>query len=85
LGGIFHQDAEQGRVQVQVEVAVDVVQGQAGGAELPELRAHLRPQLFAQVPLEKPPPPRAGGVGAELPPGIDQPGNSLPRQRRMAE
>ena len=41
----LHQDAEDGRMQVQVQVAVDVVQGQPGGAELLELRVDLAPQL----------------------------------------
>src|ERR1035438_746496 len=34
LGRISHQDAEYGRMQVQVQVAVDVVERKASGAEL---------------------------------------------------
>ncbi len=50
---VFHQDAEDRRVQMQVQMAVDVVEGQAGGAEPVKLRVNFRPQLFAQAAMEK--------------------------------
>ena len=53
LAGIGHQDAEHGRMQVQVQMAVDVVQGQAGGAEPLKLRVNFLPQLLAQTALEE--------------------------------
>ena len=37
-GGIVHQDAEHHRMQVQMQMAVDVIQRQAGGVEPFKLR-----------------------------------------------
>ena len=40
-------------MQMQVQVAVDVVEGQAGGAELLKLRVNFPPQRLAQTALEE--------------------------------
>ena len=54
-------------MQVQVQMAVDVVERQAGGAELLKLRVNLPPQLLAQTALEEIAEPGAGGVVGEFP------------------
>ena len=41
LPGVGHQNAKHGRMQVQVQMAVDMIEGQTGGAELLKLRAKL--------------------------------------------
>ena len=50
---VFHQDLENDRMQVQVQMAVDVVERQAGGVEFFKLRVDFGAQLFAQAALEK--------------------------------
>ena len=72
LGGVSHQDAEYGRVQVQVQVAVDVVERQPGSAELLKLRVDFPPQLLAQAALEEIAEPGAGRVVAEFPSRVHQ-------------
>ena len=71
-------------MQVQVQVAVDVVQGQAGGAELLKLGVNLAPQRLAQTALEEVAEPGARRVVAEFTSGVHQPGNCVGRQGRMA-
>ena len=53
LSGVFHQNFENGRMQMQMQMAVDVVERQAGGAELFKLRVDFGAKLFAQAALEK--------------------------------
>src|ERR1043166_5472929 len=53
LDGILHEEAEDGGVQVEVQMAVDMVERQAGVAEFPELSVDFGAQLFAQGALEK--------------------------------
>ena len=50
---IFHQDFENDRMQMQVQMAVDVVQRQAGGTEFFKLRVDFGAELFAQVVVKK--------------------------------
>ena len=50
---VIHQDAEHGWMQMQMQVAVDMVERQAGGAEFFKLRVNFGAQLFAQAALEK--------------------------------
>ena len=50
---VFHQNAENGWMQMQMQMAVDVVERQAGGAEFFKLRVDFGPELFAQAALEK--------------------------------
>ena len=47
--GVLDQDAKHGRMQMNVQMAVDVIERQAGGAKTPELRVYFPPQLFAQA------------------------------------
>ena len=42
-----------GRMQMQMQMAVDVVERQAGGAEFFKLRVNFGAQLFAQAAFEK--------------------------------
>jgi enoyl-CoA hydratase/carnithine racemase len=69
---------------MQVQVAVDVVEGQAGGAEPLKLRVDLPPQRFAQTVLKEIPKAGAGRVLREFAVCIDQSGNLFGRQCRMA-
>ena len=50
-------------MQMQVQVAVDMIQGQAGGAESLELRVDFGAKLRAQAALEKIMPGRSRPVG----------------------
>ena len=85
LGGVGHQDAEHGRVQVQVQMAVDVVQRQAGGAELLETARGSPPQLLAQAAAGRNSGTRRRpGCRLNSPLRVDQAGNLLGRQGGMA-
>ena len=50
---IFHQNFENDRMQMQMQMAVDVVERQAGGVEFFKLGVDFGAQLFAQAALEK--------------------------------
>ena len=63
---ILHQDAKHGRMQMQVQMAVDVVERQAGGAEPVKLRVNFLAQLFAQVALKEIAEPGARRVVGEF-------------------
>ena len=84
LGRIFHQQAEHHRVQMHVQMAVDVVQREAGGPESLKLRVNFLAQRLAQVALEIIPEPGSGGVVGEFAIGVHQPGNLLGGQCGMA-
>src|SRR5438034_201803 len=60
--GFLHQEGEDGGVEVEVQVAVDVIEGEAGGAKFLELGLDFAAQLFAQVALEKIAPAGPGRV-----------------------
>ncbi len=71
-------------MQVQVQMTVDVIERQAGGAELLKLRVDFQAKLFTEAALEKI--TEAGGDGpiAELTTRIDEAGNLLRRQGGFA-
>ena len=71
-------------MQMQVQMAVDVVERQAGGVEFFKLRVDFGAQLFAQAALEKIAQTGADGLVAEFAARIDQAGNFFRRQRGMA-
>lgn len=48
-----HQDSEDDRVQMQVQVAVDMVERQAAGMEFIELCMNFSAKLFLQVMVEE--------------------------------
>jgi len=60
---------------MQMQVAIDMVQRQAGRAEFCKLRMDLRPQWFTQAALEKIAETGRHGFLAELTSSIDQPGD----------
>ena len=68
---------------MHVQVAVDVVERQAGGAEGFELRVHFRAQLFAQVALDEIAKTDANRAVAELAARVDEAGDFFRRQRGM--
>src|ERR1039457_7232540 len=83
LAGVGHQDVKHGGMQMEVQMAIDVVEGQAGGAELLKLRVNLLPQLVTQAALEKIAEPSVWRVIAELPFRVHQSGDLRRRQRGM--
>ena len=72
---IFHQDFENHRMQMEMQVAVDVVKRQAGGAEFLKLRVDFGAERLAQTAPEKIFHPGADGRIAEGARGIDEAGN----------
>ena len=73
-----------GRMQMQVQMAVDVVERQAGGAEFFKLRVDFRAELFAQVVFEKIAHADADRVIAEFTLRVDEAGNFFRRQGGIA-
>lgn len=80
LARISHQEAEHGRMQVQVQMAVDVVEGQTGGVELLKLGVNFPSQWLAQTALEEIAEAGAHRVVAEFPFRIHQSWNVFGRQ-----
>src|SRR5215469_8346 len=72
---VLHQQVENDRMQVQVQVSVDVVQGQAGGTEFFKLRPDFSAKLRAQAALEKINHAGSGWVVRKFAAGVDQPRN----------
>ena len=66
---------------MQVQMAVDVIERQAGGSEAGELLVNFRAQLFAQSTLEKITKANARRIFAELTARIDEAGDFFRRQR----
>ena len=71
-------------MQMQMQMAVDVVERQAGGAESFKLRVDFRAQLFAQAAIEKITETDADGVVGKFAARVDQAGNFFRRQRGMS-
>ena len=69
-------------MQMDVQMAVDVVQLQAGGVKFRELLLHFRPQLAPAFRLEKIPPTRRRRVFGKSSVHAGQMRDSLRRQRR---
>ena len=83
LGRRRHEDAEDRRVQVQVQMAVDVVERQAGGAEPLKLRVNLRAAMARAVCAERNSGSRRRpGSVVNSPLRFDQPGNAVGAARR---
>ena len=78
--GVFHHNAKNGRMQMQMQVAIDMVQRQAGRAEFCKLRVDLRTQWFPQTALKKVAETGGDGFIVELTTSIDQPGDLFRRQ-----
>src|SRR5258706_3809378 len=83
-GGICNQDSEHSRVQVQVQMAVDVIERQAGGAELLKLSVDFLSQLPPQGSMKKIAKPDTGRMIGKFFLPIYQSGNAFLRQRGMA-
>src|SRR5271170_2732801 len=81
---IFHQDIENDRMQMQMQMAVDVVEWQAGGVELFKLRVDFRAKLFAEVAFEKIIQSDADRTVEKFTACIDEAGNFSWRQRGTA-
>ena len=79
-----HQNLEHDRVQVQVQVAVDVIERKARGVEFFKLRANLRLQLRPQTSSREIAKAHRDRAIAEAPLRIDQAGNLFRRKRGMA-
>jgi hypothetical protein len=72
LLSILHQEIKNHRVQVQVQVAVDVVEFESRSPESLKLGMHFATQLLAQTALKEISKTSAGGIVRKLPVGIDQ-------------
>jgi hypothetical protein len=83
LTSVLHQKIENGGMQMQVQVAIDMVQRQTGGAELFKLGVNFRAQLLAEALLEKIAKRRAGGIIAEFHVPINQAGYLFRRRSGM--
>src|SRR5260221_5577115 len=81
---ILQQDFKNNGMQVQVQMAVDVVERQAGGVEPRELRVDLGAKLFTQAALEEIIHADADGAVAKFALRIDEPGDLFRRQGGMA-
>ena len=68
---------------MQVQVAIDMIQGQACGTKPVELSVDFGAQLRAQVALEKIAHPCPRRIGRKFLSGIDQVGNPVLWQRGM--
>src|SRR6185369_5724198 len=79
-----HENAENDRMQVQMQMAIDVVERQSRGCEARELSANFGAELFAQTALEKVANTDAHRIVIELPVRVHQAGNLLLRQRGTA-
>src|SRR6266545_7732321 len=82
--GVAHQYSEDCRVQVKMEMSVDVVEREAGRAEFFKLRRHFTFELPAQVRAKKIAEPGRNRVVSEVAPGINQAGNFARGQRRCS-
>src|SRR5208282_3643342 len=80
----LHQNPENRWVQMQMQVAIDMVKRQASGLELVELRVDFASQLFAQAAPEKVAEAGAGGLAGELAARVDEAGDFCGRQGGMA-
>lgn len=82
--GILHEDLENDRMQMQVQVAVDVVERQAGGMKFDELRVDFGLEGFAQVAGEEVFHPHADGAVGKFAARIHKAQYFFGRQRAMA-
>src|SRR5882672_4761131 len=81
---ILHQYLEHRRVQMQMQMAVYVVQEKSGCAKLLKLSMNFGPDLFSQRLLKEISESHFHWAGAEFSRGVDQAGNRLRTQTRMA-
>ena len=72
------------QVQVQMQVAIHVIQGKTGGAEFFELRMELDAQLLTQTSLEKIAKACAGWIVGKFSGSVDQPRDFRTRQSGVA-
>src|SRR3989442_3995673 len=84
LSCILHQDAEDRRVQVQVQVPIHMVQWQTRLGELLELLVNFRPQLVVQLPTKEVAHADTRWVHIKLLTRVHQTGNFLWRRSRKA-
>src|SRR6266571_3345010 len=82
--GIQHEDPENDRVQVEMEMSVHVIERKRGRGKLLELGRHLCFQLRRQSPMRVIAEPRCHGAVAELVFTVDQAGNFFRGQCRTA-
>src|SRR6185369_16423576 len=82
--GVLHQNLKNDRVQMQMQMAVDVIQRQAGGPKLLELSREFAAQLRAQGLLHKIAETGFRWSIAEVSLSIDQTGDFFFRPLRVA-
>jgi hypothetical protein len=81
FGCVFHQNPEYGWVEMEVQVAVDMVEWQAGLTEFVKLGVDFVAQLVAQAGIEEIPKARARWTVGKLVAAVHQSGDLVCRQR----
>jgi hypothetical protein len=74
---LLHHDREYGGVEVEMQMAVHLVEGEAGGVKSFELGGDFGAELFAEVAVREITEPSAGGVGTEISFGINEARNAV--------
>lgn len=82
--GIFHQDVEDDGVQMQMQMAIYVIERQARGMKFFKLRVDFGSELFAQAALKKVGHADADRTVGKFGPRIDEAGNFTGREGGMA-
>src|SRR5206468_4112251 len=82
VADMTHENVKHNRMQMKVEMAVDMVEWQAGRAEPSELRSDLALELRAQLRLKKITSGSGDRVVAEISQAVNQTGNFARLQRR---
>src|SRR5580658_3028443 len=81
---IVHEDFENDGMQVQVEMAVDVVERQASGMEFLKLRMDFGAELFAQIVVKKISHSGADRAVGKFPTRVDEAGYGFIKQGGVA-
>src|SRR5262245_34154781 len=81
---VLYQQLEHGRMQMQVQVAIDVIEQQARGVKSLELRMDFGTQLLAQTLPDEIADAGADRIVAELAVSIGQAGSLFGRKRRVS-
>jgi len=81
---MLHKNSKDRRVQMKVEMAIDVIERKTRGSEFFKLRLDFRLQLRPKTSFGKIAETDSHRAVAESPPGINQPRNHVRRKRGMA-
>src|SRR5689334_16615623 len=85
LFGILHQNRKDCRVQMQMQMAIDMIERELRSAKFFELRVNLGPQLLAQAPPEEIAKTRRRGAVGEFLLRVDEARDAPLRQCGVTE